>query len=211
MRRLVAFALFISAVGMPTFGRAEVWEIDPAHTSAQFAVRHMMISTVRGDFGKVSGVVNIDEQDLTKSSVEATIDTASINTRTAKRDEHLRSPDFLDVTKYPAITFKSKKVEKVGDTNFKVTGDLTIRGMTKEVVLEVEGSPAPFKDPLGNVRMGGQATTKINRKDFGIVYNTPLQTGGLLIGEEVSITVDVELMQNAASAATAASGAGGAQ
>jgi polyisoprenoid-binding protein YceI len=159
-----------------------------------------MISTVRGDFGKVSGTARIDPQDITKSSVEATIEAASINTRNEKRDAHLRNADFLDVEKYPTITFTSKRVEKLSDTRYKVTGDLTLRGVTKEVVLDVEGSPVPIKDPRGNLRVGGQATTKINRTDFGITYNTPLETGGVVIGEEVAITIDIEMVKREATA-----------
>ncbi len=136
MHRLIASAIAIVVFVTPARGRASTWEIDPAHTSAQFAVRHLMVSTVRGEFSKVSGVVSFDDQDLSKSSVAATIDTTSLNTRVAKRDEHLKSPDFLDVAKYPTLTFTSKKVEQVGDRKFKVTGDLTIHGVTREVVRE---------------------------------------------------------------------------
>jgi polyisoprenoid-binding protein YceI len=211
MRRFLLFVLTITSLGFPVLTRAATWDIDPAHTSAQFAVRHLMVSTVRGEFGKVSGTVNLDEQDPTKSSIEATIDTPSLNTRVTKRDDHLKGPDFFDVAQYPTITFKSKKIEKVGNSKFKVTGDLTLRGVTKEVVLDVEGSPEPIKDPLGNLRIGGQATTKINRKDFGIVYNTPLQTSGVLIGEEVTITIDVEITKKPEQASAAGSSAAGAQ
>lgn len=206
VHHLLVSAVAVITWGISAFAWAETWEIDPAHTSAHFAVRHLMVSTVRGDFGKVSGTATIDEQDLTKSSVEATIDAASINTRNEKRDAHLRNADFLDVEKYPTITFKSKKVEKVGDSQFTVTGDLTLHGVTKEVVLEVEGSPVPIKDPSGKTRVGGQAITKINRTDFGIVYNAPLGTGGVVIGEEVSITIDIEMTKK--EAAAAATGAG---
>lgn len=183
---------------------AEVWEIDPAHTSAQFAIRHLMISTVRGDFGKVSGTAHVDTQDITKSSVEATIEAASINTRNEKRDAHLRNADFLDVEKYPTITFTSKRVEKLSDTRYKVIGDLTLRGVTREVVLDVQGSPVPIKDPRGNLRVGGQATTTINRADFGITYNSPLETGGVVIGEEVAVTIDIEMVKKEAAASPAA-------
>lgn len=203
MYRFIVSAIAVVTLTLPTLGRASTWDIDPAHTSAQFAVRHLMVSTVRGEFGKVSGVVNLDENDLSKSSVEASIDATSLNTRVEKRDEHLKSPDFLDVAKYPTITFKSKKVEKAGDGKFKVTGDLTIRGVTKEAVLEVEGSPTPFKDPLGSMRVGGVATTKINRKDFGVQWNGALETGGVVVGDAVAITIDVELTQNVQPAAAA--------
>jgi polyisoprenoid-binding protein YceI len=192
MRRLVRSAA-AALLALPSLAAASTWNIDPAHTSAQFAVRHLMVSTVRGTFGKVSGTATIDEQDITRSSVEATIDAASIDTRNEKRDQHLRSPDFLDTAKHPTITFKSKKVQAAGENKFKVTGDLTLHGVTKEVVLDVEGSPKPMKDPMGNVKLGGVATTKINRKDFGVVWNSPLEGGGVAVGDEVSITIDVEL------------------
>lgn len=197
MRRFAVAVLTLVVLGSPALGRAATWTIDPAHTSAQFAVRHLMVSTVRGEFGKVSGTVNLDEQDPTKATIDATIDATSINTRVAKRDEHLKNPDFLDVAKYPTITFKSKKIEKVGDTKFKVTGDLTLHGVTKEVVLDVEGSPTPIKDPSGNPRMGGVATTKINRQDFGLQWNRTLEAGGVVVGDEVSITIDIELTRKA--------------
>ena len=197
MRRFLVAVLAIVALGLPGLSAGAMWDIDPAHTSAQFAVRHLMVSTVRGEFGKVSGTVNLDEQDPSKSSLEATVDTASINTRVEKRDQHLKSPDFLDVAKYPTMTFKSKKIEKVSDTKFKVTGDLTLHGVTKEVVLDVEGSPKAFKDPSGNLRVGGVATTKINRQDFSVQWNKALETGGVVAGDEVAITIDVELTKKA--------------
>src|SRR5712664_182755 len=152
MHRFLASVIIITALGLPALSHGVMWDIDPAHTSAQFAVRHLMVSTVRGEFGKVGGTVNLDEQDLTKSSLEAIIDTASLNTRVEKRDQHLKSPDFLDVAKYSAMTFKSKKIEKVSDTKFKVTGDLTLHGVTKEVVLDVSDVTPPIKDPMGNMR-----------------------------------------------------------
>ena len=193
-----ALALTLTLTGIAD---AATWNLDAAHTNVQFAVRHMMVSTVRGSFRTVSGAANIDESDLTKSSVEATIDAASIDTREPKRDDHLRGADFLDVAKYPAITFKSKKVTKVGEGKFQVAGDLTIRGVTREIVLDVEGSPQPLKDPFGNVRLGGLAHAKINRQDFGITWNKALDAGGVVIGDRVDITIDVELTK-----ATAAGG-----
>jgi len=203
MRRFLVAVLAIVALGLPGLSAGAMWDIDPAHTSAQFAVRHLMVSTVRGEFGKVSGTVNLDEQDPSKSSLEATVDTASINTRVEKRDQHLKSPDFLDVAKYPTMTFKSKKIEKVSDTKFKVTGDLTLHGVTKEVVLDVEGSPKAFKDPSGNLRVGGVATTKINRQDFSVQWNKALETGGVVAGDEIAITIDVELTKKAEPTAAA--------
>lgn len=195
MRRFVFAALMVLALRTTALGSTSVWEIDTAHSSAQFAVRHLMVSTVRGDFGKTTGTLTLDEQDPTKSTIEATIDVSSINTRNQKRDDHLKSPDFFDATKYPTMTFKSKKIEAAGEGKFKVTGDLTLHGVTKEVVLNVEGTTKPTKDPMGKMRLGGGATTKINRKDFSLAYNKALETGGVLIGEEVDITIDVELTQ----------------
>jgi polyisoprenoid-binding protein YceI len=153
---------------------------------------------VQGEFEKVSGKIVYDEADVTKSTADITIDAASVNTRVAKRDEDLRSPNFLDVAKYPKITFKSKRVEKAGDGTLKMTGDLTIHGVTKEVVLNVEGPTPAIKDPWGNFRVGGQATTKISRKDFGLVWNATLETGGLAVGDEVEITIDMEIYKKPA-------------
>ena len=191
-RMTMASALMFATASVAT---ASTWEIDSAHSSAQFAVRHLMVSTVRGTMGKVTGVVNLDESDPTKSSVDASIDVAGIDTREPKRDQHLKSPDFFDVAKYPTITFKSKKVTKVSDTKFQVSGDLTIHGVTKEAALDVEGMPKPFKDPMGNMKLGGMATTKLNRKDFGIEWNKALDGGGVVLGDDVDVTVDIELVK----------------
>jgi polyisoprenoid-binding protein YceI len=176
----------------PSFAFAADYEIDPAHSRAQFSVKHLMVSNVRGAFSKVSGKVNLDEKDITRSSVDVTIDATTVNTNEPKRDEHLRSPDFLDTAKYPTITFKSTKVEKNGE-NLKVSGNLTIHGVTRPVVLDVEGFTSELKDPWGNMTRGGTATTKINRKDFGLGWNKLLETGGVAVGEEVAITIDAEL------------------
>ena len=176
------------------------WQIDPAHSAAHFSVRHLMISNVCGEFTKLSGSAVINSADQTKSSVEITIDAASINTREPQRDDHLRSPDFLDVAKYPTLTFRSKRVEPLGPENFKVTGDLTIRGVTKEVTFEIEGPTAPVKDPWGNIRAGIEASAKINRKDFGVAFNALTETGGVVVGDEVKITVEAELIQQAPAA-----------
>ena len=198
MRRRMILAATVLCFVAPGLLHAAPWEFDPAHTGVHFKVRHLMVSSVRGDFEKVSGKIVYDEADVTKSAADITIDAASINTREAKRDEDLRSPNFLDVAKYPTITFKSKRVEKTGNGTLKMTGDLTIHGMTKEVVLNVEGPTPAIKDPLGNRRVGGQATTKINRKDFGLVWNKTLETGGVVVGDEVEITIDVEIFRKAA-------------
>ena len=183
--------MFLLAAALPA--RAEsVWEIDPAHSSVQFSVRHMMVSNVRGAFTKVAGTVRGDEQDPTLAGVEATIDTSSIDTREAKRDEHLRSPDFLDVAKYPTMTFRSKKITKVGDGRYDVTGDLTLHGVTREVVLHVEGPSPAMKDPRGGLRAGASATARISRRDFGITWSKALDGGGVVVGNDIDVTIDVE-------------------
>lgn len=171
------------------------WQIDPAHSAAHFSVRHLMISNVRGEFSKLSGKVILDPADLTRSSVEVSLETASINTREPQRDEHLRSADFFHVANHPTMTFRSKRIEAAGPEHFKLTGDLTIRGVTKEVTFDVEGPTPPQKDPWGNVRAGVTATTKINRKDFGLVYNALIEGGGVMVGDEVKITIEAELLQ----------------
>jgi polyisoprenoid-binding protein YceI len=195
MRRQFILATAVLCLVAPGLLHAAPWEFDPAHTGVHFKVRHLMISSVRGEFEKVSGKIVYDEADVTKSTADITIETGSINTRVAKRDEHLRSPDFLDVAKHPAITFRSKRVDKAGNGTLTMTGDLTIRGVTKEVVLTVEGPTPAIKDPGGDLRVGGQATTKINRKDFGLSWNKALETGGVVVGDEVEITIDVEIVR----------------
>jgi|SRR5579872_1789887 len=171
------------------------WQIDPAHSAAHFSVRHLMISNVRGEFTKVSGSAVLDPSDPTKSSVEVTIDASSINTREPQRDEHLRSADFLDVAHCPTITFRSKKITPVGQDHYKVTGDLTIRGVTREVTFDVEGPTQPVKDPWGNIRTGVSAKARINRKDFGLTWNALTEAGGVMVGDEVSIDFEAELIQ----------------
>jgi polyisoprenoid-binding protein YceI len=199
MRRLVVAAAAI--VTLVSRGSAQTsWEIDPVHTSVQFSIRHMMISNVRGEFTKVAGTVQTDDADPTRSRISATIDAASIDTRDAKRDEHLRSPDFLDVARHPTITFVSKRIARAGEGRWKVTGDLTLHGVTREVVLDVEASGAAVKDLMGNLRAGAQATTRIDRKDFGIVWNKALDGGGIAVGDEVAITIDVEAVKQSAAA-----------
>jgi polyisoprenoid-binding protein YceI len=171
------------------------WQIDPAHSAAHFSVRHLMISNVRGEFTKLSGSAVIDPVNSEKSTVEVTIDAASINTREPQRDEHLRSPEFFDVAKYPTLTFRSKRVEAHGADEFKLTGDLTIHGVTKEVSFDVEGPTPSVKDPWGNIRAGITASAKINRKDFGVAWNAFTEAGGLVVGDEVKITIEAELIQ----------------
>lgn len=171
------------------------WKIDPAHSGAEFKVRHMMISNVKGSFSSLSGTLVENTIDSTQSTVEATIDIATVNTGDAQRDGHLKSGDFFDAEKYPTMLFRSTKVEKKGEGEYKVTGDLTLHGVTKPVVFDVEGPSTPGKDPWGNTRIGLSATTKINRKDFGLSYNAALETGGILIGEDVTISLEVQFVQ----------------
>ncbi|RKH70770.1 polyisoprenoid-binding protein [Corallococcus interemptor] len=184
----------VATLAVPSLAGATAYDIHPTNSSALFSVKHMMVSNVRGSFSKVTGTVQLDEKDLTKSSVEAVIDATTVTTNDASRDEHLRGPDFFDVTKFPTLTFKSTKVEKSGD-GLKLTGDLTIRGVKKPVVLQLDGFDVESKDPYGNVKRGGTATTKIARKDFGLKWNAALETGGVAVGEEVSITLEIELVK----------------
>jgi polyisoprenoid-binding protein YceI len=173
------------------------YPIDPAHSGAHFTVRHMMITNVRGGFRNVKGTVVCDPENPANSSVEAEIDASSIDTREAQRDTHLRSADFLDVEKFPTITFRSTAVAKAGEGEWKVTGDLTIHGVTRAVVLNVEGPAPEGKDPWGNTRSGASATTKIKRSDFGLTWNAALETGGLLVGDEVKIELELALIKAA--------------
>lgn len=170
------------------------WAIDPTHTEAGFAVKHLMISTVRGRFGDVQGQVSFDPSDLSTGSADVTINTTSIDTREAQRDTHLRSADFFDVEHFPVLTFKSRAVQNLKGDEFQLIGDLTIKNVTREVVLDVE-SHGLQKDPWGGERAGFTAKTKINRKDFGLVWNVALETGGIVVGEDVKITLDLELIK----------------
>jgi polyisoprenoid-binding protein YceI len=172
--------------------QVETWQIDPAHSASQFAIRHLGISTVRGAFTKTSGTVQYDPADASKTVIDVTIDAASLNTRVEMRDNDLRSDKFFDVAKYPTITFKSKRAEAAGKGKMKITGDLTIHGVTKEVVLDVDGPAGPIKDPRGNTHVGASATTTISRKDFGV------SALPAMIGDEVQITLDVEMVKPAA-------------
>jgi polyisoprenoid-binding protein YceI len=199
MRRsfLLPLALLALAPGM---AGASTWDIDASHSNVEFSVRHLMVSTVKGNFPKVSGVLELDDKNITKSSIEVAIEAASVDTREPKRDGHLKSPDFFDVAKYPSITFKSTKVEKAGANKLKVTGDLTIRGITKPVVLQVEGPSAPLKDPFGRTVRGVTATGKLNRKDWGISWNKALDTGGVMVSDEVKLELNAELAERKAPA-----------
>jgi polyisoprenoid-binding protein YceI len=195
MKRMFAAATTFVALSLPALALATTWNIDPDHSNIGFKVRHLMVSNVKGSFEKPAGTVEINDKDVTKSKVEVTIDTNSLNTNVAKRDEHLRSADFFDTAKYPTMTFISKKVAKAGKDKLKVTGDLTLHGVTKQVVLDVEGLSGESKDPWGNFRRGATASTKINRKDFGLTWNKALETGGVAVGEEVAITLEIEMIR----------------
>jgi polyisoprenoid-binding protein YceI len=186
-----------AVLSLPGGAATADWKIDPQHSSAQFSVRHMAISTIRGAFSKVNGTVVLDDKDITKSVVNVTIDVNTVDTREPDRDNDLRSDKFFDVAHYPTITFKSKKVEQVAPGKLKVTGDLTIRGTTKEVVLDVDGPTPPMKDPWGNTRVAVNASTKINRQDFGVKWNATLDNGGVVVGDDVNIVIDAELIKQA--------------
>src|SRR5258705_9235875 len=195
--RIALTAGLAAALSLPVAAANSNWQIDPAHSSAQFSVRHLAISTVRGAFSKVTGSVVLDDKDISKSTVEVTIDANSVDTRVPDRDNDLRSEKFFDVAHYPSITFKSKRVEQIAPGKLKVTGDLTIRGTTKEVVLDVEGPAAPMKDPWGNTRTAANATTRINRQDFGVRWNATLDNGGVGVGDDGNITIDAEMIKQA--------------
>jgi polyisoprenoid-binding protein YceI len=171
------------------------WNLDPTHSSADFKVKHLMISNVKGHFSKLSGTLTLDEADVTKSHIEATLDATSLETRDAQRDGHLKSPDFFDVEKYPTLSFKSTSIQVAGVGELAVEGDLTIRDVTGPVVFSVEGPTPATKDPWGNLRVAITATTKISRKEFGLTWNAALETGGFMVGDEVTITLDVEFIK----------------
>jgi polyisoprenoid-binding protein YceI len=196
--RLAVTAGLAALFSLPASATSSTWQLDPAHSSAQFAVRHLAISTVRGAFSKVTGTVKLDDADISKSSVDVTIDVTSVDTREPKRDDDLRSDKFFDVKDFPTMTFKSTRVEQVALGKLKVTGDLTIRGVTKPVVLDVDGPTPAVKDPWGNQRAAVTATTKINRQDFGVKWNANMDNGGVVVGDDVSITIDAEMIKQAA-------------
>ena len=187
----------MSTTATPTQTATTTWNLDPVHSIAEFKVRHMMISNVKGQFTGISGVLDLDESDLANSRVAATIDASSINTRDAQRDAHLKSADFFDVEQFPTLNFRSTRVKRVEDGDLALAGELTIHGVTREVVFQAEGPTPPAKDPWGNSRIGLSATTKINRKDYGLTWNATLEAGGILVGEEVTITLDVQFVKSA--------------
>jgi len=195
MKHIIRSVVVCMTLVLPTMASASTWTIDPDHSSVGFKVRHLMVSNVRGNFEKYSGLVDLDDKDITKSKVDVTIDPNSINTNVQKRDEHLRSADFFDVARYPSMTFVSKKWSHGAKGALKVTGDLTIHGVTREVVLDVAPFSKESKDPWGNTRTGTSASTKINRKDFGLTWNKSMEAGGVLVGDEVDISIDVEMIR----------------
>ena len=197
-RSLLASALSSVLLFGAASALASDWDLDASHSRVGFGVRHMMVSTVHGSFGKFTGGVALDDADITKSKVHLEIDASSITTQNDKRDEHLRSPDFFDAAKFPKIVFDSTKVEKRGADGLNVTGNLTIKNVTKPVVLTVSGLTGEVKDPWGGVRRGATATTKINRKDFGLTWNKALETGGVVVGDDVTIELEVELSKKKA-------------
>ena len=191
------FALVVALIfAAPLRAQEADWKIDPFHSGAHFSVRHMMISTVRGEFTGVNGSLTYDPKNPTHATVEATIDCNTVNTGVAKRDAHLKSAEFFDVAHYPVMKFQSKRVEAVADGKLTVTGDLTINATTQEVVLDVDGPSAPIRDPRGNEKIGLTAITQISRKKFGITWNEAMETGGVAVADEVSITLDLELIKN---------------
>ena len=177
-------------------GRKTTWKIDPAHSHVGFAIKHLMIATVRGSFRQVEGTVTVDETDPTTANIEVIIPTASVSTGDEKRDGHLRSPDFFDVERFPNMTFRSKRVEATSGDAFRVIGDLTIRGVTKDVVLDVE-LLGRAKDPWGNEKAGFEATTKFKRSEYGLTWNAALETGGVLVGDDVKVSIEAELTKQA--------------
>jgi polyisoprenoid-binding protein YceI len=202
MKQMTRLAALAALVGLSAIvpARAESWTIDASHSAAQFGVRHLMVSTVRGDFGNVQGTIEYDGKDVKSLKVEATVDVATVDTREPKRDEHLKSADFFDAEKFPKMTFKSKRVDVSAGGKAKLVGDLTLRGVTKEVVLDLEGPTPALKNPWGKTVVGASATTKINRSDFGVKWNKTLDAGGVVVSDEVAITIDVEAVKVEAAA-----------
>ena len=182
-----------SARNVPGVNPAATYEIDPAHSAAQFAVKHLMVSTVRGELRNVTGTVVLDDANPGNSRVQATIDATTINTGVEQRDQHLRSADFFDVEKFPTISFSSTEVKQVGEGEYKVAGDLTMHGVTRPVVLTVESESVEVKDPWGNLKRGAVATVAVNRKEFGLNWNQALEAGGVLVGENVKVTIDISM------------------
>lgn len=192
--RALISASLAAALCVPAAAFASTWSIDTGHSEVGFSVRHMMVSNTKGSFKKFEGTVNLNDKDITKSTVNVSIDAKSVFTDNDKRDEHLRSPEFFNVAKYPKLTFKSTSVKKTKD-GLKVTGQLSLHGVTKSVVLDVEGPSQAIKDPWGMTRRGLSANTKISRKDFGLTWNKALETGGMVVGDEIKISLEIELVK----------------
>ncbi len=188
--RTILMAWLAVIIAVPAW--AQTWTLDPNHTRANFSARHMMVTTVRGDFHNITGTIEYDGKDVTNASINVTIDTRTLDTKLENRDNQLKGPDFLDVAKHPAMTFKSKRIEPLKNRVFRVIGDLTIRTVTREVVLDVEGPSPPITDRNVQV-IGTTATARINRKDFGMTWNRALEAGGVLVGDEITITLDVQM------------------
>jgi polyisoprenoid-binding protein YceI len=195
MKRGLFLVLAVVFISGPVLAAETIWQIDSDHSSFQFKISHLTVSNVKGEFLKFNGFIRIDDQDGSKTRGEVVIEAASITTNHAKRDEHLKGADFFDVVRYPTVTFVSKKVALPGPGRMEVTGDLTIHGVTKEAILQVQGPTPEVKDPWGGVRRALTATARINRKDFGITWNKVLDSGGVLVGEEVDLTAEVELVR----------------
>ena len=194
MKRIFAIVSLL-VLALPLAALASTWNLDPDHSTAQFKVKHLMISNVKGNFETISGVLNLDDRDITRSRVEVNIQVTSVNTNIKKRDDHLRSADFFDVARFPAMTFTSTRVEKAGPDKLRVTGNLTLKGVTRPVVLHVDGLTPEIRDPWGYVRRGASATATINRRDFGITWNKSMDNGGSVVGEEVAIQLEVEFVR----------------
>jgi polyisoprenoid-binding protein YceI len=194
--KTATLALLLASFGLlaPAVAQADTWEADAAHSHVGFSVRHMMISNVKGEFGDYTVTVKGDPKDVARAALEVVIKTASINTKSEARDKHLKSPDFFDVAKYPTIKFKSKKIKKAGD-GLEVLGTLTIRNVSKDLTLKVASLTAPAKDPWGMTRLGAEASLVISRKDFGLKWNKALEAGGVLVGDEVKIGIEIELVK----------------
>jgi len=195
MKNIIRICMTAALFLLPAMAFASTWQIDPVHTNIQFTVRHLMISNVKGVFHKFNGTFEIDDKDITRTKASATIDTASIDTGIEKRDEDLRSANFFEVIKYPTMTFVSNKFTRVGTNKFKMTGNLTMHGVTREVVLDMEGLGTIVKDPWGGMRRGATLTTRLNRKDFGLTYNKVLESGGVMVGDDVAVNIEVELVK----------------
>jgi polyisoprenoid-binding protein YceI len=198
LAKLTLAATIAATLAVSSPAATTTWQIDPAHTAAGFSVKHMMIATVRGQFKGVTGTVNWDDQDLSNSIVDVTIDANTVDTGEPKRDADLKSANFFDVAHYPTITFRSTKIERISAAKMKVAGNLTIHGITKPVVLDVEGPSGAIKDPYGNTRVALNATTTVNRVDYGVKWNAKMDGGGIVVGDDVNISIDLEMIKKEA-------------